>query len=506
MSDGTATTLQAPASGVTIRMYRQGLGDCFLLAFATGVPDKSYYVLIDCGVLLGTQDAEATMTRVAEDIEAATAGDIHLLIATHRHWDHISGFTQAAAVFQRMRIHNLWLSWAEDPKDPLGRELWGKSQQALVGLRRAVGIAGKQGALGHVASVLDFVGDVALSGDADPLQNVRQLATNSAGQIAYRQPGDGPLPLPTAPGLTAVPSVRLYVLGPPRDTRALAQMDPTKCGQETYLTSEGLDAQLAFLLAVTDDSDLTNEQRLLRVLSYPFEENVRIPRSDAAQYEFFHKNYGFDDAGNPAPKPAAKSGGTAAEGPAWRRIDDEWLGTSEELALQLDNCINNTTLALAIELPDTGKVLLFAGDAQVGNWLSWYDLVWTVPGQGGAVQIKAGNLLARTVLYKVGHHGSHNATVRAHGTDKWGLELMTSPQLVALLPVDEEMAKKPPRGWQMPCAPLLARLDELTGMRALRADTGVPQSGPAMSGDDQWPVFLAQTAQDALYVQFTLPG
>ena len=98
MSDGTATTLQAPASGVTIRMYRQGLGDCFLLAFATGVPDKSYYVLIDCGVLLGTQDAEATMTRVAEDIEAATAGDIHLLIATHRHWDHISGFTQAAAV------------------------------------------------------------------------------------------------------------------------------------------------------------------------------------------------------------------------------------------------------------------------------------------------------------------------------------------------------------------------------------------------------------------------
>ena len=28
-------TMTAPDSGVTVRMYRQGLGDCFLLAFAT---------------------------------------------------------------------------------------------------------------------------------------------------------------------------------------------------------------------------------------------------------------------------------------------------------------------------------------------------------------------------------------------------------------------------------------------------------------------------------------
>ena len=37
-------------------MYRQGLGDCFLLAFATG-GRRPFYVLIDCGVLLGTPDA-----------------------------------------------------------------------------------------------------------------------------------------------------------------------------------------------------------------------------------------------------------------------------------------------------------------------------------------------------------------------------------------------------------------------------------------------------------------
>ena len=49
--------MTAPASGVKIRMYRQGLGDCFLLAFPDPAAARPFYMLIDCGVLLGTQDA-----------------------------------------------------------------------------------------------------------------------------------------------------------------------------------------------------------------------------------------------------------------------------------------------------------------------------------------------------------------------------------------------------------------------------------------------------------------
>ena len=41
-----------------------------------------------------------------------------------------------------------------------------------------------------------------------------------------------------------------------------------------------------------------------------------------------------------------------------------------EFALKIDNDVNNTSLALALELADK-RVLLFPGDAQVGNWLSW---------------------------------------------------------------------------------------------------------------------------------------
>ena len=84
--------LTPPASGVTVRMYRQGLGDCFLLAFPTSSPGQACYVLIDCGVIPGTENPQTIMTDVAKDIEEATGGDIHLLVITHEHWDHVSGF------------------------------------------------------------------------------------------------------------------------------------------------------------------------------------------------------------------------------------------------------------------------------------------------------------------------------------------------------------------------------------------------------------------------------
>ena len=46
---------------------------------------------------------------------------------------------------------------------------------------------------------------------------------------------------------------------------------------------------------------------------------------------------------------------------------------ADHLALAWDSHTNNTSLALAIELWRAGPVLLFPGDAQVGNWLSWDD-------------------------------------------------------------------------------------------------------------------------------------
>jgi hypothetical protein len=116
-------------------------------------------------------------------------------------------------------------------------------------------------------------------------------------------------------------------------------------------------------------------------------------------------------------------------------------------------------------------VLLFPGDAQIGNWLSWKDLSWRVSGGSGAQEVvRTPDLLKRTVFYKVGHHGSYNATPK-----KYGLELMTSSDLVAAIPVDEEFArKKRPKPWDMPSGPLYRRLQEKTQGRVLRADWAWP--------------------------------
>jgi hypothetical protein len=53
-SPTTGQRLLAPENGVTVRMYRTGHGDCFLLAFAGEAADKPAYVLIDCGYKPGS--------------------------------------------------------------------------------------------------------------------------------------------------------------------------------------------------------------------------------------------------------------------------------------------------------------------------------------------------------------------------------------------------------------------------------------------------------------------
>src|SRR5215813_14828776 len=102
-------------------------------------------------------------------------------------------------------------------------------------------------------------------------------------------------------------------------------------------------------------------------------------------------------------------------------------------------------------------------DAQVGNWLSWQDLSWDVEG----TKVTGPDLLNRTIFYKVGHHGSHNATLREKG-----LEEMKSLKL-AFVPVDHAMAVK--KRWnKMPLRSLMDALNEATHQCVVRIDEDVP--------------------------------
>jgi hypothetical protein len=70
------------------------------------------------------------------------------------------------------------------------------------------------------------------------------------------------------------------------------------------------------------------------------------------------------------------------------------------IVLGLDRALNNTSLILLIEA--AGRRLLFPGDAQIENWS--YSL--TGPGASDELTARLGGL----DFYKVGHHGSRNAT------------------------------------------------------------------------------------------------
>ena len=96
---------------VRIRMYRQGLGDCFLVTFDVGRDER--HMLIDCGTL-GAQTTKVKLAEVVTDIRAVTGDHLHVLVATHEHLDHVSGFRSLRDEFGHMTVDHVWLAWTEN--------------------------------------------------------------------------------------------------------------------------------------------------------------------------------------------------------------------------------------------------------------------------------------------------------------------------------------------------------------------------------------------------------
>ncbi len=419
---------------IRIRMYRQGLGDAFLIRFPKS-GGENFHVLIDCGVFIGTTNQSANMRAIAEDVKTETGARVDLLVATHQHWDHLSGFQQAREIWDTIAIEELWLGWTEEPGNPVADELRGERVRLRMAARAAVAEMRARGANASlragIEEVLGFFGEApAASAKRDGTDDALDYLKSRAANIRYCHPKDAPHELP---------GVRAYVLGPPENAALVRQSEVSSSRDEIYNIAPptGLAAAL----------DRTVPDR-----GCPFDSTHRVSTAQAKTQPFFKEHYGFSTG--------AKE--------AWRRIEDDWLDTTGELALKLDSDTNNTSLVLAFECTTAGEVLLFAADAQVGNWLSWSEREWQIPGPRATTRKVTGpDLLKRTVLYKVGHHGSENATLREKG-----LELMMSDQLVAMITVGRKKAAA--QGWAMPYEPMFTRLKEKTRGRILIADDGLP--------------------------------
>jgi beta-lactamase superfamily II metal-dependent hydrolase len=422
-----------------VRIYRQGLGDCILVRLPKDDgPDFS--LLIDCGVAVATTDAVGTIKNVLADVGKTTNNKLDVLAVTHEHWDHVSGFQQAQDEFGKLSFGEVWLAWTEDGKDELAQKLKKDHADAFAAISRGAAVRAMSGDPGGASDLLLIAGMLGAAGEK----------THVALDIAKAKAGaDGPrYCLPTnLPIDIEGTGACIYVLGPPHEEKAIRHFNPSKRNPETYELA--LDGSGLLAAGVFAALGLSKDVR-------PFTDSVSIPMEAARAMSFFQYKYW----------------GTPGDASEWRRIDDDWLGSTDEFALMLQSATNNTSLVLAIELSD-GDVLLFAGDAQVGNWQSWQELNWTLD---DGRKVTGPDLLSRTVFYKVGHHGSHNATLRQQG-----LEQMKKLK-TAVIPVDEIVAKKM-RWGAMPLTSLVAALDEQTAGRTLRTDRDAPAGVEGLTAD-----------------------
>lgn len=345
---------------VRVRMYQVGFGDCFLLSFyyrrALGDGRKERHVLIDFGSTHAPARAPALLPQAAALIGEHCNGRLDVIVATHRHKDHIDGFGDAAtaAVIDRLQPGLVVRPWTDDPKLPADASEPAHAPTA----RFAVGLAASQEFSRAVAGVVGRARAGSLRGELaaialDQLPNQKALdhlvGWAKAGSGVYVEAGSKSRIEEFVPGI----SVR--VLGPPT-AREAPEMTSQRASDPEYwmLQLRGLAGDAPLPTAV-DDPDMT----------------MTLPRV------------------KPGPV-------------AWLvdRLERQQAESLLRIVRSVDDALNNTSVILLIDVGD--KRLLFPGDAQIENWS------WALKNAPDSSRIR--NLLANVDLYKVGHHGSRNAT------------------------------------------------------------------------------------------------
>lgn len=537
--------MTAPDSGVKVRMYRHGHGDCFLLAFPNEeCADRPVFVLIDCGIKPGSK-VNKNIDEIIDHIADSTDNHIDVVVITHEHQDHVSAFTKkknGKHVFDKITFDHCWLAWTEDGTDELANSLRERFRDTLIALSFAQEKVQKlQGATGLQEIVADLLGteigddgnvptlgkegaeivkrfreaknanpmlpaaqaaEFALKGktNKNAMKYVRDKAKQS---VRFFSPEDVALPLPSAP------AVKVYTLGPPRNEALLLDLDP-KGSEKFHLAPSGSNALYdqttrGFAQAVAPELASNGNPS-------PFAQRYCVTSDQVKR----HRIPGKKTAGRSAKQIARDYlrltyyGGpnqTPEESCAWRGIDDEWLGVSEGIALRLNDEVNNTSLVLAFELPHSGRVLLFTGDAQRGSWLGWSDLEWE---KDDGEKVTAKDLLGRCIMYKVGHHGSHNATL--NGTDRddyanlgWMARGAFADEFVAMIPANTEWAMNKRRPWRHPLPEIEAALQKKARGRVFRSDRNhVDQPDTSVLNSAEWQDFSKRTTETDLFFDYVI--
>jgi hypothetical protein len=305
------------------------------------------------------------MKEIAEKISEDCGGKLEMLVATHRHADHISGFGgETGEIIKTLEPELVVQPWTEEPGlDPKGSGSNGGGNGALQAQARVVARLSAMQAMAAAAleqvprlekapgvpkTVTDqvaFLGETNLAN----LDAVRNLAAMGKRRIYAHF--DTKLALGRI-----LPGVRVEVLGPPtlEQSTAISHQVATDEEEFWHLTER-------HLAAVEGGADelFPGARKARRI---PQEARWVIPRVDKMRGE-------------------------------------------ELLAIlrSLDGVLNNTSVILLFEIGD--RRLVFPGDAQLENWH------YALRECEQADEIR--ERLASACFYKVGHHGSLNATPKS---------------------------------------------------------------------------------------------
>lgn len=226
------------ANKLLVRSYNVGCGDCIYVR----IPDKDdhFHILIDCGSL----ESAGVTKKAIEHLEKNMLPDsdepgkkrLDLLVATHRHEDHIKGFDPK--YFKNIQVKNIWVTVAMDASHPQAEKSLALHQMAtqemqafaksgvalspeLTELMRLYGI-GNAGATEFVTKTLP---------DANDIETTFVFAGQSSDDFGIE-----------------IAKTKIHVLAPEKD------IDGYYLGKEADESLRGLQEGSAFIRTISNNS------------------------------------------------------------------------------------------------------------------------------------------------------------------------------------------------------------------------------------------------------------
>jgi beta-lactamase superfamily II metal-dependent hydrolase len=409
-----------------VRMFNVGLGDCIYLR----VPDlqRNVHILIDCGNKFGSLNRLGQcVASLKGELPESDGGKkrLDLLVVSHPHEDHQKGFE--AEFFDSIQIDHIWLSPVFNRENP-----------------QAKGFFALKDAAGRALNAYEDLPADALAGMRIEIQELLSLSKSEALEMLNQTlpERNGIQPLYASADTPAEqlklfddPAVSFKVLGPMADIDSF------------YMGGNGL------MTTTSDASPSALADGYQAVYNDPAAVEVRMPSNISAQ--------------------------------DFKTLRGSIHADALAAAAVAGHVENNLSVVLLLEWH--GRRLLFTGDAE-----------WNAARQGAVTpgrsngswnvmwQLRQADLSLPLDFYKVGHHGSENATPWKPPDPQTGEEHPINQILYKLLPGAE--AGGPPRTYAVvstlrtkrwPSIPDAALLGEL-GKRVANARTAyVEKKGPS---------------------------